>query len=120
MRSIKALLEQGKEIKGVVDSTFTPTFIDDIAYGLRHLMNNYSEEIFHLVGNQTLAPCDAFKHIAKVFNLDESLVKKITYEEFFKNKVKRPRYSEIKSKKNNFHPMKTFAEGLQTIIKDIV
>ncbi|MEK7070721.1 MAG: SDR family oxidoreductase [Patescibacteria group bacterium] len=112
MRSIKSLLEQEKEIKGITDSTFTPTFIDDIVYGLKHLMNNYSEEIIHLVGSQTLTPYDAFKHIAKTFSLNESLIKKTTYAEYFTNKAKRPQYSEVKSKKNNFYKMKSFEEGL--------
>lgn len=115
MRVLKWFLEQGKPIKGITDSIFVPTFIDDFAYGLKYLMNNYSPEVFHLVGSEALTPFEAGKLIAKYFHLDESLVGETTYAEFFTGKAQRPQYSDIRSIKNVFHPMKSFEEGLQFI-----
>ena len=115
MRTLKYFLEQGREIKGITDSHFVPTFIDDVAYGLHYLMNNYSPEVFHLVGSEYLSPYDAGKLIAKTFGIDENLVQPTTYAEFFASKAQRPQYSEITSKKNTFHKMKSFEEGLHTI-----
>jgi dTDP-4-dehydrorhamnose reductase len=98
----------------------TPTFIDDIAYGLKYLINHYSKQIFHLVGSQSLSPYEAGKLIAQKFNLSEDLISPISYEEYFKNKAKRPQFSQIVSKKNHFHPMGSFEEGLNQIAKMMI
>lgn len=115
VRTIKSRLESGQEIAGITDSLITPTFIDDIAYGLKYLMNNFSPEIYHLIGADCLSPYDAAIVVAKNWNLDASLVKKTTYEEYFKGKALRPKLADVRSKKNNFYKMKTFREGLQVI-----
>lgn len=115
VRTIASLLRSGKTIKAVRDASFTPTFIDDIAYGLKHILNHYSPEIYHLVGSQTLSQYDAAIKIAHTYNLDTSLVQPTTYDDYFKGKAPRPRYGEIKSIKNTFQPMKSFEEGLHEV-----
>ncbi|NTU73413.1 sugar nucleotide-binding protein, partial [Candidatus Roizmanbacteria bacterium] len=97
MRVIKSLLEQGKELKMVSDSLMTPTFVDDIAYSLKYLINNYTPEIFHVVGADSMSPYEAGKLIAQTFGLDENLVQPTTYEEYFAGKAQRPRLAEIKT-----------------------
>jgi len=116
-RTLKSFLEAGKPLTMVEDSLMVPTFIDDIAQGLEHLMNNFSNQIIHLVGKDAMSPFTLAKTIAKVFHLDESLVGKTTYEKYFENKAKGPRYSDIRSGKNTFYPMHTFEEGLNIIKK---
>jgi len=108
VRTIRDLLTQEKTIKMVEDSLITPTCIDDIAFGLKHLLNNYSPEIFHLVGRQSLSPYEAGKIIARKFNLNEELIQSITYDEYFAGKAQRPKLSKIISRKNNFYPMSPF------------
>lgn len=115
VRTFKHLLEQGRNLTMVTDSMMTPTFIDDIAYGLKHLIHNYSPEVFHLVGGSSLSPYDATVMIADRFGLDKSLIGKTTYDEFMKGKAVSPKLGVIKSKKNNFWKMKTFEEGLTKI-----
>jgi dTDP-4-dehydrorhamnose reductase len=112
VRTFRYLLEQKKNLNMVTDSLMTPTFIDDIAYGLKYLMQNYSPEIFHLVGGSSLSPFDATVMIAEKYNLDKSLIGKSTYEEFMKGKAASPKLGVVKSNKNNFWKMKTFEEGL--------
>ncbi len=119
VRSLKSLLEQGKELQMITDASITPTFIDDIAYGLKHLINDYSPQVFHVVGATTLSPFNAAILIAQTFHLDESLVKPTTFAQYSIGKAPRSQYSEIKSVKNNFYKMKTFAEGLNTIISTL-
>lgn len=116
MRTIKRLLSEGKKIAGITDSVFTPTFIDDIALGLKHLMSNYSPEIYHLVGSKSMSPYDAFVNIARTFGLDESLIAKTTYDEYFAGKAKRPRNGTTVSKKNSFQKMLSFEEGLKQCV----
>jgi len=117
VRALKSLLELGKPISMIKDSLMVPTFIDDIAMGLGYLMNNYSNETFHLVGGDALSPFALAQAIAEAFHLDASLIGKTTYDEYYKDKAKGPRYSDIRSDKNTFYPMHTFEEGLSIIKK---
>jgi dTDP-4-dehydrorhamnose reductase len=119
VRNIIDLLNQHKSIKGVTDSMITLTFIDDIAYALKYLFNHYSYNIYNIVGVDSLTPYDMIIKICDVFNLDKSLVSKITYEEFYKGKAQRPKNSVIKTKNNDFYKMKTFDEGLAEMKKQI-
>ena len=118
-RTFKSYLENKKPLSMIIDSLMTPTFIDDIAFGLKFLFNNYSPQIFHLVGSDSLSPYDACLMVAEKFNLDKSLIGKITYEEYVKGKAQLPQFATIKSKKNNFYKMKTFEQGLEEIKKQL-
>ncbi len=116
-RTFKSFLEQKKSLSLITNSLMTPTFIDDIAYGLKYLVNNYSPEIFHLTGSQSYSPYDLGLIVSKKFNFDINLIKTTTYEAYIKLKPGIPQYSVIKSKKNNFLKMSNFEEGLEKIIK---
>lgn len=118
-RTFKTYLEQKKPLTMITDSLMTPTFIDDIAHGLGHLIKNFTPEVFHLVGADSLSPYDAALKVADKFNLDRSLIGQTTYGEYIKGKAPLPKLGEIKSSKNNFWKMKTFEEGLEEIIKQL-
>lgn len=111
-RTFKYYLENKKPLSMITDSLMTPTFIDDIAYGLKYLFNNYKPETYHLVGCQPISPLNAALKIAETFNFDKTLIGKTTYEEYVKGKARLPQFSTIKSKKNNFYKMRNFEEGL--------
>jgi dTDP-4-dehydrorhamnose reductase len=115
VRSIKSLLEEKKQLKMVTDALITPTFIDDIAYGLQHLFTSSTPELVHLTGSESLSPHEAGLAIARAFNLDESLIGKTTFAEYYTGKAPRPQFSQTVSINNTFHRMKTFAEGLSEI-----
>jgi dTDP-4-dehydrorhamnose reductase len=115
VRTIKGILEEGKKVEAVQDSIITPTFIDDVAYALKHLINNHANEVFHIVGADALSPYEAVQLIAKTFKLDANLIKKTSYEKFFEGRAPRPQWAHIKTKKNKFHKMKTFEEALRFI-----
>lgn len=117
VRRIKSLLEKNIPLKMVNDSIVTPTYIDDIAFGLTHLLKNFSPEVFHLVGKDSLSPYQAGQNIARVFSLNKDLIRPISYHQYFKNRAPRPRYSDIRSKKNQFYQMRKFQAGL-TKLKD--
>ncbi len=118
VRTIFERLQQKQILNAVNDSLITPTFVDDIAYGLKYLLQNYTPEIFHLVGADSLSPYAACNLVAQTFTLDKKLIKPITYQKYFQGKAKRPQYSEIKSKKNNFYKMTNFATGLNLIMNN--
>lgn len=117
VRTIRFFLEQHKPLTMVTDSLITPSFIDDIAYALKYLFLNFSNEIFHINGADSLSPYQAGKLIAKVYGLDRNLITPITYEKYYQGKAFRSQYSNIKSKKNNFYHMKSFEEGLQFMLE---
>lgn len=119
VRNIKSLLEKGQKITMVQDSLITPTFVDDIAYAMKHLFNNFSPEIFHINGMDSISPYAAGKTIAKIFGMNDTLIQPVSYQKYFKNRAKRPQYSEIKMRKNNFFKMKKFSEGLRSMLKNI-
>lgn len=118
---VKKNLEDGKEIEMSYDSLFTPTFIDDIAYALKHLFLNFSEEIFHIVGSSHISHFEAGRLIAKTFDLDSDLIQKIESNKYIlaPGRAPRPQYLDTRTKKNNFYRMKTFEEGLAEIKKQI-
>lgn len=116
---VKQLLEEGKQLNMISDSSITPTYIDDIAFTLKHLMNNFSPEIFHVVGSKSYSPFETGKRVAQIFKLDEKLVKKTAFAEYSQGKAPRPQYSEIISVKNNFHKMRSLDEGLQDLLTQI-
>jgi dTDP-4-dehydrorhamnose reductase len=118
-RTLKGLMEQGKTLTMIQDSLITPTFIDDIAFGLRNLIEDFKPEIYHLVGSDSLSPYEAGKLIAKSFGLDENLVQPTDYKTFFAGKAQRPQYSRIVGTKDFGYTFKTFEEGLQEIKRQL-
>ncbi len=115
VRTMMKLLKEGKELKMIADLRITPTFIDDLASALKYLTTHFSPEIFHIVGSDSMSPYTMVLQIADVFSLNKNLVKQTTYKEFLKDKAKRPKFLDMKSKKNNFAKMRTLAQGLQEV-----
>lgn len=112
---ISILLKKHEPLSMVTDSAMTPTYIDDIALALKYLMNNFSPEIFHIVGSKSYSPFEVGKMIAEQYDLPEWLIQPTTFEEYSRDKSPRPQYTETKSIKNTFQEMKTFGEGLQYV-----
>lgn len=105
IHKIASLLNDGKRLSMIYDGAITPTFIDDIAMGLRHLLKNFKPEIYHLVGSKSYTPYKIGLLIAKKLNIKHDQVDKISYETYSKNKTPRPKYSIILTSKNNFQKM---------------
>lgn len=120
VRAIIKRLKDNGTIQGITDSVFTPTFIDDIANGLQYLCNNFSPEIFHLVGGSSLTPYEAFNQIAEVFDLDKKLIGQTTYEAFFSGKAKRPKNCTVVRTKPLPFTMRSFSEGLAEMKNQLV
>lgn len=111
--TLKDLIERKVPIKGVTDQSITPTWIDDIAYALDHLMNNFSPEIFHVTGPQSMSAFELIKLIGEAYDLDTSFVGETSFEEFYTGKARRPQHAIMKTHMNTFHTMKAPAEALK-------
>jgi dTDP-4-dehydrorhamnose reductase len=117
MRAILSRLESGEEIQGVDDRWITPTYIDDIAEGIKILVQNDATGIYHCVGSTFITPYDVAKEIARVFEKEEMSIKPVSASVFLQNRAKRPFKSILnnaKMKKLGLHPS-TFREGLEKI-----
>jgi len=67
------------------DEIITPTFVDDIALGVKTFLDKKPEGIFHLTGSSFVSPYELAKKVASVFGFDETLVKKGSLYEYLKN-----------------------------------
>lgn len=119
---IYARLKNNEPVKAVFDTILTPTFIDDVAYGLDILINKNVEGIYHIVGSQFVSPYEAAILVARAFKLNQELISKISYEEYFRDRAKRPFKAALKNDKIKKLGimMKTFEEGLQEIKKQSI
>lgn len=114
VQTIYQRLKTKQTVQGITDATFTPTWLGDIAKGLTYFLNHYQPQVFHLVGSQSLSPHEAFKQLAKVFDLDQRLIMPTSFNQYFQNKAKRPQQGVIKSR-YQYLKNHSFLEGLQLV-----
>ncbi len=118
---IREKLETGVAIVSPSDQVFVPTFIDDIAYAVKTLIERNASGIYHVVGSDALSPYEASKTIARTFGYDESLVTPTTFAAYFAGRAPRPFRGYLKNDKiTRFGvTMRTFAEGLEEIKRQV-
>jgi len=84
IRKVLTKLKNGEEVKMFSDQICTYTFIDDIALALGYFLENKNTGIYHLVGSSSHSPYEMCLEIAKVFGLDQNLVKPSSLEDYIK------------------------------------
>lgn len=97
MHVIDALKAQ-KEFYCFVEQYSNPTLINDIALAIFLLLEKKQNGVFNLTGSENLNRLEFAKKIAKVFNLDEGLLKKGSWEKSG-FKAKRPTHLDVSIKK---------------------
>jgi len=90
VRGLIEKLGKSEKLNMVWDHIMVPTFIDDIANALDILIRTEQKGIFHVVGSQKINPLNAAFEIARVFDLDDSVISKISRNEYFAGKAPRP------------------------------
>ena len=75
-------LRKGNRISVVTDQYGTPTLANDLADAILKLLESKKNGIYHVVGRDLINRFDFTKKIAKVFQLDSSLVLPITSDQF--------------------------------------
>lgn len=96
---VRDTLSSGQPIKVVNDQYRTPTFIDDVIWGVDAIVSKEHTGIFHLAGPDYLSIADFAYRIARYFKLDESLIQPVSSSQL-KDPVRRPRYSGLSIKKS--------------------
>ena len=75
-------LQSSEPLNLFTDQTITPTFIDDIAHGLDIIIQQKPAGIFHLVGSSSHSPYEIAQEVARIFNLDSSLIHPSSLEKY--------------------------------------
>lgn len=116
VRRIMDKANKKEKISALTDHIFTPTFIDDIAEGLRLFFQKGITGTFHLVGSQSLTPFEATNIILAKFNLKDE-IEQVRRDAYFRNRAFRPFKLVLKNDKITKLGiiMKTFDEGLSEV-----
>jgi dTDP-4-dehydrorhamnose reductase len=80
----RAGIEAGTLYPQFSDMIITPTYVDDLARSIKAIFEKQPTGILHLHNSTSLSPYELAKTVAKVFELDESLVKEGSLAEYLK------------------------------------
>jgi dTDP-4-dehydrorhamnose reductase len=93
-RTLAGRLIAGQPIRGVTDQRITPVFLDDVADGLRCLVEAPYTGILHVAATTWTTPYELALSIAQRLGLDASLIAPETFERFSRARVAiRPQHS---------------------------
>lgn len=99
-RSACEFLKNKREFAGIVDQIISPTFVDDLVWGIAAILKKRPGEIYHLAATDYTTNYGFVQKIAKAFKFDEKLIAKTTFSEFFKDKpAPRQQYSVLNTTK---------------------
>lgn len=124
VRKIKGKIENGDTLNLFDDQITTPTFIDDIANGLRIIFEKKPTGIYHLVGSSSQSPYAMAKMIAQVFDLDDSKIMATKLADYLKTEGARPFAPNAALSNDKIKAlgitMKTLREGLEEMKRQMV
>jgi len=115
---VQQSLQAGKQIKVVNDQFRTPTYVDDICFGIERIISLDKTGIYHLAGEQILTPYTMAVKVANHLQLDSNLIIPVD-ENSFPEPVKRAKRSiaNIDKAKTELGYLPTsFDEGLKKIL----
>lgn len=118
---VKNNLQQGKKIKVVDDQWRTPTLCQDLATGCLLLAEKKATGMFNISGSEVLTPYDMALKTAEYFQLDTSLIEKISSKSLAQPAARPAKTGLVIDKAVNelgYHPH-TFAEGLDIVAAEI-
>lgn len=95
VRKIISKLSQNQICNLFTDQITTPTFIDDIALGLRKIIDNPRSGTYHLVGSSSQPIFDMGLTIARTFGYSSDLIQPSSLAEYLKTPNARPYASNL-------------------------
>lgn len=118
---VKNNLQQGKKIKVVDDQWRTPTLCQDLATGCLLLAEKKATGVFNISGNEVLTPYDMALKTAEYFQLDTSLIEKISSRSLAQPAARPAKTGLIidKAVKELGYQPHSFAEGLDIVAAEI-
>lgn len=79
-------LQRGELFYGITDQIINPIYIRDLAKAIDMILKTNCSGLYHLGAKDYVTNLDFIKKLARRFNVDEKLVKGISFEKFFKDK----------------------------------
>ncbi|SKA41283.1 dTDP-4-dehydrorhamnose reductase [Chitinophaga eiseniae] len=118
---VKNNLQQGKKIKVVDDQWRTPTLCQDLAEGCLLLAEKKATGMFNISGSEVLTPYDMAIKTAEYFQLDTSLIEKISSRSLSQPAARPAKTGLVIDKAINELGYKphSFAEGLDIVAAEI-
>jgi len=116
---VKNRLAENLPITSPTDQIMTCTFVDDLAAAIDAIVSKNASGIFHVPSQHPIVTYDMMVLIARTFNLNEQLVGKTTYAEFFKGRAAIPKNAALRHKRIDalgVH-LHTVEEGLMAVKK---
>lgn len=74
-------LSKQKGYRVPFDQIRTPTLAEDLARGIETVVENKTTGLFHMSGSEMISVADFAAKVAKAFNLDDSLLQRVTTKE---------------------------------------
>lgn len=113
-------LRNHEKIAVVSDQWRTPTYVGDVSKGVISLITHPHNGIYHICGKDCMTIAEMAYRVAKILNLDSSLIQTVTTEEAGE-KTPRPRFSgldiEKASRELGYHPY-SLDEGIELMFKE--
>ncbi|MCG2614757.1 SDR family oxidoreductase [Terrimonas sp. NA20] len=112
---VKDKLEKGETYNVVDDQWRTPTYVEDLAKGIRLIADRRAKGIFHLAGKDKLTPFQMAKETAAYLGLDAGLIRRVTAADFTQPAIRPVNTTFVidKAKAELGYEPVSFREGLQ-------
>ena len=108
-------LKNSQPLKIFDDQVRTPTYVEDLAQGIKSIMDKRAQGIYHLSGEDVRTPYQMAVEVADYLNLDKNLIEKVT-EASFSQPARRPLktgFNLAKAKRDLDYQPISFEEGLK-------
>jgi dTDP-4-dehydrorhamnose reductase len=108
-------LQSGKPLRIYNDQVRTPTYVEDLAQGIKTIIDRRAAGVFHLSGEDVRTPYQMAVEVAEYLGYEGSLIEKVT-EQTFSQPARRPLrtgFNLAKAKKVLDYRTTPFAEGLR-------
>lgn len=90
---VSEFLSRNEEFLAARDQIVNPTFVDDLVWAFKKIIESRSSGIYHIGATNYVSNFEYAQKVAKVLNLDASLVKAGQLDDMFKDKpAKRAKY----------------------------
>lgn len=108
-------LKNGQPLKIFDDQVRTPTYVEDLAQGIKSIIDKRAQGIYHISGEDVRTPYQMAVEVADYLKLDKGLVEKVT-EASFIQPARRPLktgFNLAKAKRDLAYKPTPFEEGLK-------
>jgi len=108
-------LKEGRRLKIFGDQERTPTYVEDLAQGLKSIIDKRAAGIYHISGEEVRTPYQMAIEAADYLDLDKNLIEKVN-EQTFHQPARRPLktgFNLAKAKRELAYRPTSFAEGLK-------